>query len=163
MGAGKDNAYITFQENINNPGGGKFLPGTNSGSETSRLRVIQLDSLYSSRQWNITDTEIAVMKVDVEGLEWHVLQGASELLRSGIVHNLFVEVTVHDSHQESDTIALVEFMVDRGYALYKYGEWPGPDKHAPLASEVDIPKFVVNTTMATVAKQLNLWFQLEKK
>ena len=72
----------------NNPGEAKM----EQGSGGVRTKTITLDTLAQRRGWlENKDLEIALLKIDVEGLEPQIIQGARALLRSGKVRNVLTE------------------------------------------------------------------------
>lgn len=77
----------------------------------------------------VPTTSIAILKIDVEGLELKVLQGAKQLLKTKQIKNIFMELK--KSSTKDDDVELWEEMFtilidDSGYGLYKLGDHTGP-------------------------------------
>ena len=89
--------------------------------------MITLDALAYDRRWlddDDDDTTIAILKIDVEGLEMKVLSGARQLLLSRKVQYIFLEwkrTQIHNWEEMSD------ILLQSGYVIYKYGGVNGPN------------------------------------
>jgi hypothetical protein len=89
--------------------------------------LISLDALAMDQRWLDDDDHrtIAILKIDVEGLELEVLSGARKLLMSHKVQYIFLEWKNSQVHnwEKMSTILL-----QSGYVMYKFGGGQGPDK-----------------------------------
>jgi FkbM family methyltransferase len=76
-------------------------------------KTVNLDSLLKEETWPLPD----FMKIDVEGFEWQVLQGARELLRR---HHPQLFIELHGAGYENkrtNARRVVAFLEDLGYEL----------------------------------------------
>lgn len=75
VACGDEDGSIHFHTGINGytllPGHHQFSP---TDSDVLQVPCVRLDSLFSDRK-------VAFIKIDVEGFEWQVLQGAAEIIR----------------------------------------------------------------------------------
>ncbi|MGA1840518.1 MAG: FkbM family methyltransferase [bacterium] len=111
-----------------------LLPATNSGmsyfpEELNLQGIIQVCTKTLddwSKEANIHD--IRILKMDVQGSELLVLEGATELLLNS-VQLVFSEVQFLPIYEDSATFGRVEaFLLDRGFYLYQlYDLHSGPD------------------------------------
>ena len=105
----------------------------------TNVTVQTLDSMAKTLGWYDNDNDdIAILKVDVEGREVNVLEGAQSLLRSQRIHNIFLEGNVGDGVYQEKFRRLVTNLVALGYHAYKIGTWMGPtrtDFPPPTASD----------------------------
>jgi FkbM family methyltransferase len=100
-------------------------PGVASAADqiaSQRVPVLPLDSIIRD--------EVAFVKIDVEGHELHVLEGARELIDRS--HPVFL-VEAEERHRAGATRALFRFFRDRGYAGYFIlnGDVVGVDQFDP--------------------------------
>ncbi|CAB9510839.1 Inherit from COG: Methyltransferase [Seminavis robusta] len=169
-GIGKDVGKMVFHE-VYNPGAGNFVAQPNDHTlSNSTLPVITLDAFAESRGWFISSSNtnrpvIALFKVDVEGYELHVVQGATRLLSSHLIRNIFMEVSARTRSEIHDSRAAVQLIAEAGYDVYQYGGFRGP-KHVVNWSSRD-PKNLTDLVIQEVTKkrhpQLNLWWKLAPK
>ena len=90
------------------------------------LQLVTLDALAQSQHW-LEDKDsaiIAILKIDVEGLELKVLTGARKLLSSDKIQYIFLEWKVDQVERWG---AMATILLDAGYVLYKFGGWMGPE------------------------------------
>jgi FkbM family methyltransferase len=89
------------------------------------LQMVTLDALAQDQHWLEDDnnTTIAILKIDVEGLELKVLSGAQKLLNSHKVQYIFLEWKITEVHRWE---AMATILLNAGYVLYKFGAWLGP-------------------------------------
>ena len=91
-----------------------------------RLQLVTLDALARDQNWLVDDnatTTIAILKIDVEGLELKVLMGAQKLLKSHKVEYIFLE---WKKDQVNNWEAMSTILLRSGYVLYKFGALFGP-------------------------------------
>ncbi|MGA1864953.1 MAG: FkbM family methyltransferase [bacterium] len=111
-----------------------LLPATNTGvsyfpDELNLKGIIQVVTKTLddwSKEANIND--IRILKVDVQGSELFVLEGATELLLNS-VQLVFSEVQFLPIYEDSATFGKLEdFLLKRGFSLYQlYDLHSGPD------------------------------------
>ena len=90
------------------------------------LQLVTLDALAQSQHW-LDDKDsaiIAILKIDVEGLELKVLTGAQKLLNSHKIQYIFLEWKIDQVERWG---AMATILLDAGYVLYKFGGWMGPE------------------------------------
>ena len=90
------------------------------------LQMVTLDALARDQHWldeDDNDATIAILKIDVEGLELKVLSGARELLISHKVQYIFLEWKITEVHRWE---GMATILLNAGYVLYKFGAWLGP-------------------------------------
>jgi FkbM family methyltransferase len=90
------------------------------------LQLVTLDALAQSQHW-LEDKDsaiIAILKIDVEGLELKVITGAQKLLSSHKIQYIFLEWKVDQVERWG---AMATILLDAGYVLYKFGGWMGPE------------------------------------
>jgi FkbM family methyltransferase len=76
---------------------------------------------------------VDLLKVDVEGYETQVLNGARELFERGKIASVYAEVDFAPDGRHGKFVELQEFLTNQGfnfYALYDYSDWQGAPAHA---------------------------------
>jgi FkbM family methyltransferase len=160
-GVGNSAGTLVFQENKGNPGAGKFTEQKASVGES--LEIITLDSFAKERGWLQSRPDIAILKVDVEGLEYRVMEGAKELLKAGIVRNLLVEVSARSDEKMTTNVPFIEFLAKEAkYDLYMIGGKKGPNKKVDWPNNDMLTTNIYNATLKEPWKQLNLWYKLRQ-
>ena len=128
---------VMYKVDPRNPGSFSFSK-ENADSHASRfgevdtledgdkLQLITLDALALDQRWLDDDnnTTIAILKIDVEGLEMKVLLGARKLLMSRKVQDIFLEWKRSQVHRWEE---MSEILLQSGYVIYKYGGGGGPN------------------------------------
>jgi FkbM family methyltransferase len=127
--------------------------------QTQLVDIITLDGLADTLGFfRSKSSPIVILKVDVEGFEPSVFQGAQKLLRSGIVENILMEVSgKRDNHQNEEMILLIQ---KSGYRLHGLGFSSGPTA-ARLPDYRDEKELVtlILTKVAGKGQQVNLWWK----
>lgn len=96
---------------------GSTLPDDATG--TFRCEVLTLDDQIK----HITDSHINLLKIDVEGFEKQVLQGATEALKKQSVDLIYIEVGLNvTGTQQTYFGALDQFLQGYGYRVFKIYE-----------------------------------------
>jgi FkbM family methyltransferase len=161
FGIGRQEGTFVFSEHAN-PGQGKFSETPGSPGSYG-LQVITLDNFARERGWFQPETRpnILVLKVDVEGFEYSVIEGATELLKAKIVENVFMEVSAREQEEIDINKPALKFLAQSGYKLHKVGGYRGPNKPVEFTQDVEnIADHIMMLTLEEGAKQLNLWWKL---
>ena len=157
-GVGSQEGLFHFEEHPN-PGMGKFTNRPANDNSTS-FRVISLDSFAKERGWFDSHPDIAILKVDVEGSEYSVIEGAKELLASGLVKNIFMEVSARTKREMHVNLPALNALSEAGYKLHKIGGFRGPNQEVPFPQDANLAKSIMKAALDERAKQLNLWWTL---
>jgi FkbM family methyltransferase len=178
MGISKERGSLSFFRDKANPGAGRIVtdgedkvtkPGLNQATpeHTVVIPVITLDDFVQERGWFDSPVTIVVMKIDVERHEAEVIMGATKLLQSGMVKNIFTEVGADiDKNLQIDALRI---LTNAGYRLAGTGnyrgpqtpsEWPHDDKLAE-----NLIEFVNRKDPSGNYEHayLNLWWSLDGK
>lgn len=103
-------------------------PGVDRGSSSARESVIErftVDGIPTSPEsipvttldsYLETLNDVGLIKIDVEGLELRVLQGATALLQKNALPTILIECWSHDWYQK-DKNAVLQFLDDLGYRV----------------------------------------------
>ena len=169
-GIGKKEGTFVFTEDTVNPGQGRVgQQVTNSSATatpaatttTSSVHIITLDDFAEERGWFESRPHIAVMKVDVEGLEHTVIDGARKLLKANLVRNIFMEISVRTPEESTSNKHLLEFLTSSaGYTLKKVGHWPGPGRTVTWPQDKQLVQNILDYAKEDPSKQLNLWWTM---
>lgn len=62
---------------------------------------------------------VDIVKIDTEGYEWQVLEGATEAIDSGRVDNVYFEFGVHQGYLGQTFRQFFDFFAERGFRLYR--------------------------------------------
>jgi hypothetical protein len=102
-----------------------------------------------------------VNAVDVEGFEPAVFEGAKELIKSHLIHNIFMEISTRTSEESIGNLPMLKFLsMDAGYVLYKVGGWAGPGGEVlNWPNDELLPGKIDAESKKEIAKQLNLWWK----
>jgi hypothetical protein len=102
-----------------------------------------------------------VNAVDVEGFEPAVFEGAKELIKSHLIHNIFLEISTRTSEESIGNLPMLKFLsMDAGYVLYKVGGWQGPGGEVlNWPNDELLPRKIDAESKKEIAKQLNLWWK----
>jgi len=88
-----------------------------SESETSE-RAIQVD--VSTLDIVLADQSPHVMKIDVEGYETLVLEGAEETLKKESLHSVLIELQGHGKRYGFDESKIFDMMAKLGFEMFSY-------------------------------------------
>jgi FkbM family methyltransferase len=163
VGVGSKEEFVAFDtgsKSEHNPGQGKIIRRESLATDES-IRLVALDSVAKELGWHKTD--IAILKIDVEGFEIDVVRGAKALLESKRVQNIFLEGNVGTNVDARNFKEMVGMLTKSGYRIYKIGGYLGP-------KNTDVPPEDGNFTDALhyqckggvkLRKQCNMWWKLK--
>ena len=160
LGVGRKEGAFSFEESTN-PGMGKFHE-VQGVPNSKAIHVLTLDNFARERGWFASRPDIAILKVDVEGMEYTVIEGGKNLLKSGIVRNIFMEVSARTPIERELNKPSLAMLRDTGYKLHKVGGWAGPNRDVDFPLDGDIAEHIMVATDKQEVKQLNLWWTLDK-
>lgn len=100
-----------------NPGGSSFL-GDRLAPKFRKnfpVKVVRLDDIAKQEGWLQPDAQqIHLMKIDVEGFEYFVIQGCIKIIQSGKVSNIIME---NSSENKSNVISALDMLYTSGYKI----------------------------------------------
>lgn len=163
IGISDQPGILTFYEHTN-PGAGGFyaaLEKTTVGSMD--LPVVTLDYFVRTKGWFNSRPRIEILKVDVERLEPQVVLGSKDLLKSGLVRNIFMETAVKDQNDMEKEIAAVQLLIDSGYKVAGQGNWRGPEERSPWPHDGTLVTRIFEHVKNTTDPFVNLWWTLDEK
>jgi hypothetical protein len=162
----------TFYEWNGNPGAGHFDHPGRTRTDGTQLPVTTLDRFAEQQGWFDIDVDaskakpnIQILKIDVEHHETFMLTGATKLLKSGLVHNIFLDLFLDEASDRDSKLRALELLVESGYKLKAQGQWSGPDKPSPWADDKDNDANLAKKMMAYLETEhiqnWNLWWTLK--
>ncbi len=90
------------------------------------IEILTLDDFARIHGWFKSRPSIGFFKLDVEGFEPVIIDGAKELFRSRIIELFAMEMKKH--HNSRDLWAMLDVIFNAGYELYMHGRYQGPNK-----------------------------------
>jgi FkbM family methyltransferase len=168
IGISDKNDVMSFLAEDAQPGSGKFIR-SNEGAKggASNITVVRLDDFARQRGWldisassSSSRPNIAILKIDVEGLEPEVILGAKELIRSRVVRNIFMEVTVATDSQSEACAQALAVIVNARYQLKQTGGFLGPGNKNLWPNDEHLISKILDAARNQKVKQLNLWWAL---
>ncbi|CAB9501235.1 Inherit from COG: Methyltransferase [Seminavis robusta] len=161
-GVGQEEGHFLFEEHTN-PGMGAVVNFKTGPGVPNAIQIVTLDNFAKDRGWFDNNPQhIAILKVDVEGFEYSVINGAKQLLTSGMVHNIFMEISARTIPEADSNIPLLTFLSEH-YRLHAIGGWIGPNKLVNWPKDDDLNRKILVAAKEEGAKQLNLWWRLRFK
>jgi FkbM family methyltransferase len=162
MGLSDTTGTKTFYEWNGNPGAGHFDHPGRTRTDGTDLPVTTLDAFATERGWFNAETRpnIEILKVDVEHHETNMLAGAAQLLKSGMVKNIFLDLFLDGSADRQSKLQALELLVKSGYKLKKQGQWSGPDKASLWANDENLAKNMMAYLDTAHIQNWNLWWVL---
>jgi hypothetical protein len=103
--------------------------------------------------------------MDVEGYERHVIQGATRLLQSGCIRNIFMEVSARTKDEIMNSQLTLGEIARAGYSVHQFGGFRGPQHTVDWSCQniTQLVELVIQTVTKKRHKQLNLWWKLDKQ
>jgi FkbM family methyltransferase len=157
-GASDVHGQVMQVEIPKNPGEGTMtvLKG-NTNKDVLTTTTVTLDEFGTAHGWfDQPDFSVALLKLDVEGMEPQIVHGAKKLLQSGKVANILTEFRKLD---QAVSISAVQIMLDAGYTMVVDR---GRKKNVKLTREEtleEIKKLQESRYMKRAGKYADLWFQ----
>ena len=111
-----------------------------AGHRAITVETFRLDEIIDDA------TKLSLVKIDVEGFEFEVLQGAERLLRTGQIRDILLE-----EHRPFEAPSLA-YLRKLGYEIFRVTRgWTGPGLNAPgcrPTGELDPPTYLATTNSA---------------
>ena len=101
---------------------------------------------------------IAILKIDVERHEDHVIKGGLRLLRSGLVQNVFMELATHKPQSVHNE--LISTMLNASYRLYKWGSFRGPSRKSNETRAMKQASIMRLINETKNHEAINVWWKL---
>jgi FkbM family methyltransferase len=110
-----------------------------------KSQAFALDSFARERGWlERNDEVIQVLKIDVGNHVPHVLSGATELLASGMVKALILDLTIRHKGDKKQCIEAIQQLMDANYELELWGEGDvGPGYPSPWPHNAELPSNII--------------------
>lgn len=93
----------------------KFGSAEVKNDRSRKVPQIRLDDMIEAWGWQHVD----LVKIDVEGYEWSVLQGLSRAMAAGKVDSIFLEFGMHQAVQGQTFKQFFDLLTGHGFTLYK--------------------------------------------
>ena len=144
-------------------------PANSRGGQTTTVEdvpVVTLDEMAQTA--GFFNSEISLLKIDVEGHDAAVLNGAKDLLQSGNVKNIFMEFKCETNNHEAMRNAANQ-LSNAGFFLEVVGNWAGhplPGSDTVIRTNQDIAQRLYSFCRGqlkgdeTKTIQMNLWWKL---
>jgi hypothetical protein len=111
IGVGCETGVIQFTSDMDTVN--HALAAGEKHPKTIDVKMSTLDEL-------LKDESPTVMKIDVEGYETSVLEGAFEILGKNTLHSVIMELNGSGSRYHYDELKIVKLMYDYGFKTYSY-------------------------------------------
>ncbi|MEJ7610056.1 MAG: FkbM family methyltransferase [Ferruginibacter sp.] len=112
IAVGTDEGPVNFTNNRD----GENHISLSGNTDTGTVQCRRLDNVLTEHDI----TRVRYMKIDVEGFELAVLEGANDLLREKRVDIIQVEINAALVNSGASVTGLLEFISSHGYKLYSY-------------------------------------------
>ena len=109
-----------------------------------KSQAFALDSFARERGWlERNDEDIRILKVDVGNHVPQVLAGASELLSSGMVKSLILDLRIRHKGDKESCMQAIQQIMDAGFELQMYGDELGPAFKSPWRHDTELPRNII--------------------
>ncbi|ORE94935.1 FkbM family methyltransferase [Aurantimonas sp. 22II-16-19i] len=93
----------------------KYRATVVNNDRSRKVPQVSLDDMIDKWGWNRVD----LIKIDVEGYEWSVLQGLGKALGAGKVDNILFEFGIYQTVQGQTLKQFYELLSGHGFKIYK--------------------------------------------
>jgi FkbM family methyltransferase len=150
-------ALVVPDDNASNDSTSRLVHEASASVRSIRVTVETLDEVLG-------DTDVGVMKLDVEGSEQQALAGGSQALRAGRIRHI-----VFEEHR-GPTSEVVRFLQSLGYTVFAIG-WSirkpklGPLSDGTLAAEYEAPSYLATISAREVESRCSTagWLTLRAR
>ncbi len=111
IGVGREQGSITFTSNMDTKN--HALASGEQSDNTISVEVSTLDAVLGGESPTL-------LKIDVEGYETPVLEGALETLKKQTLHSVIIELNGSGSRYGFDESRILKMMFDHGFRTYSY-------------------------------------------
>jgi FkbM family methyltransferase len=109
-----------------------------------KSQAFALDSFARERGWlERNDEDIRILKVDVGNHVPQVLAGASELLSSGMVKSLILDLRIRHKGDKESCMQAIQQIMNAGFELQMYGDELGPASKSPWKHDTELPRNII--------------------
>jgi FkbM family methyltransferase len=110
-----------------------------------KAQAFALDSFARERGWlERSDEIIAILKIDVGNHVPQVMAGASELLSSGMVKSLILDLTIRHKGDKEQCMDTIQQVMDAGFELELWGDNElGPAYPSPWQHTAELPTDII--------------------
>lgn len=119
VGAADTIGYVHISRgNSGDNEGTNYVTTAVSAQDEEQVKVVSLDSFCQQAGIDTID----LLKMDIEGGEYHALQGAQNLLSRHAIRCVFIELVESVAQRQGYTTADVKrLLVNHGYSIYRMG------------------------------------------
>jgi hypothetical protein len=128
--------------------------------EEKQSQAIALDQFAEERGWFSSQPDIVVLVVGLEELGYNVILGALGLIRSKMIHNIFMEISARSENEITAHKAALRLMNLAGYTVRKVSSWRGPYELFLFDNSRDLAEQIMEHAQKERTKRLNLQWTL---
>ena len=111
IGIGREPGFVKFTSDLDTVN--HALAENEESANAVDVEVLTLDAV-------LKDAQPSLIKIDVEGFETPVLEGASKVLENTELHSVIMELNGSGSRYGYDETRILEMMFDHGFKTYSY-------------------------------------------
>jgi FkbM family methyltransferase len=149
-----------FFEWNGNPGAGHFDHPGRTRTDGAEIPVTTLDVFAEQQGWFESRPSIPILKIDVEHHETNMLAGASKLLKSGLIQNIFLDLFLDEKSDRDSKLRSLELLANSGYKLKGQGRFHGPDQPSRWENDENLAKNMMAYLEKEDIQNWNLWWTL---
>jgi len=129
-----------------------------------KSQAFALDSFARERGWlERNDEDIQILKIDVGNHAYQVFAGASELLESGMVKSVIVDLTLRHKGDRENCIKAIKQLMNSGYVLKQYGGEKGPTDVNTWPKDINLPLNILRIMERQEHnREMTFWWDHEK-